>query len=58
MITDNVLKTVTLESKKQFYVFYDEWTGAIIQIASIEQDTSEYPCLLTDSYLAENILKG
>jgi hypothetical protein len=58
MITDSVLKTVTLESKKQFYVFYDEWTGAIIQIASIEQDDSDNPYLLTDSYLAENILRG
>ena len=58
MITDSVLKTVTLESKKQFYVFYDEWTGTIIRITSVEMTDSDYPYLLTDSFIAENILKG
>ena len=63
MITDNVLKTVTLESKKQFYVFYDEWTGAISNITTVldqDADMSESfnPYFISNSDLIEQILKG
>lgn len=59
MTTGSVLKLVQSPSKsKQFYVYYDEWTGVIHNITSSELVESEYPCFLTDDYIVENILKG
>lgn len=58
MTSGSVLKLVESQSKSEYYVYFDEWTGAIYSISRTELEDSDYPHILTDSYIVENILKG
>ena len=58
-----MLEISTSKSTKQFYVFYDEWTGAISNITTVldqDADMSESfnPYIISNSDLIEQILKG
>ena len=59
MTSGSVLKLVESPSvSNEFFVYYDEWTGAIQSITRTELDDSDSPHFLTDSYIVDNILKG
>jgi hypothetical protein len=53
-----VLEISTSTSTKQFYVFYDEWTGAISNITTVLDHESSNPHIVTDSDIIEQIVKG
>ena len=41
-----------------FYVYFDEWHGTIISIASKKQDNIKYPYLLTKDPTVKELMKG
>ena len=53
-----MLEIVKIQSEKQFYVFYDEWTGNIINITTQSDESSDHPHLLTDDKNVEQLVKG
>lgn len=58
MTSANVLKLVNSQSESEFYVYFDEWTGAIISISRSELADSEYPHIVTNNVILDNILHG
>ena len=42
----------------QYYVFYDEWTGGIYFVATVEDIESDYPYIVTNSEIAKSLIQG
>lgn len=42
----------------QYYVFYDEWTGGIYNVATVEDSESDRPYIVTNSEIAKDLLLG
>lgn len=46
------------ESKFSCYVYYDEWTGSIMNISNTELEDSEYPSFYSENLILKNIISG
>ena len=42
----------------QYYVFYDEWTGGIYNVATVEDIESDYPYIVTNNEIAKSLIQG
>ena len=46
------------ESKFSCYVYYDEWTGSIMNISNTELEDSEYPSFYSKNPILKSIISG
>lgn len=54
----NIVKRQRLKSDKEFYVYYNEWTGEIISTGCSLRTNTKFPFIKTTDMLAERILQG
>jgi hypothetical protein len=58
MISANITTRQRQPSKIDYYVYYDEWTGAIVSAGRTKVATQTNPCLITRDTTVQRIING